>query len=232
MKTNEHPLIIPPAIQNLYGVTSSEKLLLSLYVSDPAALNCRALSVLGVSRSGLKKIKRRLLAKGLLRFTASGYQVDVPGLAPVPEGGGTLLPKINSIEKEEKVAPTTMSLRRVASANEILDSYIGTWELALREGAHVSTLHYIVQSTLDSIMDLPDERERNLMLAAFTKRRDAFFALCYSSEHLPRQYQRQVDRLIAKSTPEQLAALRTAIQQAELNGVKPVLLLERLSSEG
>jgi len=80
-------------------------------------------------------------------------------------------------------------------------------------------------------MDLPDERERDIMLAEFTKRRDAFFALTYASEHLPRQYQRQVDQLIAKSTPEQLATLRTAIEQAKLTGAKPVFLLKQMSGQ-
>jgi len=134
----------------------------------------------------LKKIKRRLLAKGLLLSKATGYQVVVPGRAPVARRWGALFPKFNNTEKEEKVAPSTKPLRRVASADEILDNYISTWELALREGAHVSTLYHIVQSTLDRIMDLPDERERDIMLAEFTKRRDAFFALTYASEHLPR----------------------------------------------
>ncbi len=226
MKTNE-PLNIPPAILALNDVTASEKLLLALYAAEPDAKNFMAMQVLGVGLAGLKKIKRRLRDKHYLLRKATGYVVDVPGLALGPEKtGGHLVQNSKAISKENKVALPTRSLRKVASAEEILDSYIATWELALREGAHVSTLHYIVQSTLDRIMDLPDERERNIMLAEFTKRRDAFLALSYSSEHLPRQCQRQVDRLIANSTPEQLAALRTAIEQAKITGVKPVFLLE------
>jgi len=94
--------------------------------------------------------------------------------------------------------------------------------------SHVDTLYFLVQSTFDSIEDLPDGLERNYMLADFTVRRDAFFALSYAANNLPRQYQRQVDRLIATSSPEQLAKLRVGIEQAKLTGAKPVFLLAEL----
>jgi len=229
MKTYE-PLNIPPAILGLADVTASEKMLLALYAAEPETKNFRALQVLGVGLSGLKKIKKRLIVKGLLRCKGSGYEVLVPGLAPEPESaGGALFPKIGSSEKGEEVAPPTWSIRKVATAVEIIDTFMTTWELALDMKAHVSTLHHILQSALDQIMDLPDEHERNLLVPEFTARRDAFFALSYASEHLPRQYLRQVDRLVARSTPEQLAALRTGIEQAQLPGGKPVLLLGQLA---
>jgi hypothetical protein len=96
MNTNNNPLIIPPAVTALSDATASEKLLLSLYFTVPKALNHQALKVLGVGPSGLKKIKIRLIAKGLLRSSVNGWRVLVPGLVPAPDGGGghlELIPK-------------------------------------------------------------------------------------------------------------------------------------------
>ena len=101
MKTNDTALNIPPAILSLTDVTASEKLLLALYVLEPKTRNSRALKILSVGESGLKKIKRRLLSKGLVRPTGDGFKVLVPGLKP------------------NKVAP----LRRVRSLGEILRDY-------------------------------------------------------------------------------------------------------------
>jgi hypothetical protein len=80
-------LIIPPALLALAGVTASEKLLLALYAAEPKAKNRRALHVLGVGASGLKKIKLRLKTKGFLRTTAASYEVQVPGLNIEAEAG-------------------------------------------------------------------------------------------------------------------------------------------------
>jgi len=105
MKIIESPLTVPPAILGLADVTASEKLLLALYAAEPDARNYRALKVLGMGESGLKKIKRRLLAKGLLLSKATGYQVVVPGRAPVPEGGGHFFPKLTTPKKRKKWPP-------------------------------------------------------------------------------------------------------------------------------
>jgi len=116
MNTNDNPLNIPPAILALADVTASEKLLLSLYAAEPDARNYRALEVLGVGLSGLKKIKHRLISKGLLRITANGYKVLVEGLTPAPkEAGGHLVSKSDAIEKEHKVA-----VRKVKSLDQNL----------------------------------------------------------------------------------------------------------------
>jgi hypothetical protein len=93
---------------------------LALYVLEPKTRNSRALKILSVGESGLKKIKRRLLSKGLVRPTGDGFKVLVPGLKPEPgEAGGHLVSKSDAIEKENKVAP----LRRVRSLGEILRDY-------------------------------------------------------------------------------------------------------------
>src|SRR5882672_10850716 len=93
MNTN-NSLNIPTVVLALTNVTASEKMLLALYVAESDAKNYRVFRVVGVSLAGLKKIKRRLVSKGMLRSTVNGYEIMVPGMAPVlgdPEGN--LVPK-------------------------------------------------------------------------------------------------------------------------------------------
>jgi len=125
MSTNDS-LQIPPAILAIRDATPSEKMLLSIYLNEPSVSSYRTIRILGVSRSGLKKIKGRLIAKGLLRPTIDGYRVIAPGLVPASEGGkGHFVTKSEAGSEMEKVAPR---LRRMASIKEIQRDYNRTFE--------------------------------------------------------------------------------------------------------
>jgi hypothetical protein len=231
MKTNDTALNIPPAILSLTDVTASEKLLLALYVLEPKTRNSRALKILSVGESGLKKIKRRLLSKGLVRPTGDGFKVLVPGLKPEPgDAGGHKVSKSDALEKENKVAP----LRTVRSLGEILRDY-QNWRERLAyqsEGTHVIHLLDITEATLSEIQsDVPASHTKELAVAWITEHCDLWFCLRYVFHELPRKHHRELDRLIGKATPEQLAKLRQRIEQAQLAGQKPKLLLEELTGK-
>ena len=228
------PLSIPPAILALNDVTASEKMLLALYVAEPRAINFRALQVLGVGSSGLKKIKHRLLTKGLLKLTATGYQTLVPGFMPAPEETeGHFVSNSECAEKCDKVAPAPARLAKERSPVEIWDRYVAMYAQALRFGSFPDALEMLSQNFLDfATKEVPlDWPGRDKTLTALTARRDYWFAASYISDNLPRDSQRKLGKVIGRATPEQLAALRTGIEQAKLKGIKPALLLEQFSSE-
>jgi hypothetical protein len=231
MKTNDTALNIPPAILSLTDVTASEKLLLALYVLEPKTRNSRALKILSVGESGLKKIKRRLLSKGLVRPTGDGFKVLVPGLKPEPgEAGGHLVSKSDAIEKENKVAP----LRRVRSLGEILRDY-QNWmeELDDRpEGTHVEHLLDMTKATLREIQsDVPASPTKASAVEWLTRRCTGWFCIKYAADNLPRKNHPEVMRLIRHASAEQRAKLRQRIEQAQLTGGKPTLLLKELTGK-
>jgi len=226
------PLNIPPAILAINDVTASEKMLLALYAAEPDAKNFRAMRVVGVGLAGLKKIKGRLQAKGLLRLTASGYQILVPGLTSETDAaGGYFVPNSSGIENENEVAPPPARLRKEPSLLETWDSHVAVYEQALRAGTFPATLGMLSQKFLDFVTNelAPDCPGRDQALAQLTVRRDYWFAASYAADTLPQRSLPKVAKLIGDATPQQLAALRTGIQQAQLAGGKPVLLLEQLA---
>jgi hypothetical protein len=225
------PLNIPPAILSLTDVTASEKLLLALYLMEPKTRNSRALKVLNVGESGLKKIKRRLLSKGLVRPTGDGFKVLVPGLMPESgEAGGHKVPTSDAIEKKHKVAP----LRKVRSLGEILRDY-QNWmeELDDRpEGTHVEHLLDMTEATLREIQsDVAASPTKEIAVAWIIKHRDAWFSVAYVVDNLPRKHHNEFLRLIRHASAEQRAKLRQRIEQAQLTGGKPTLLLAQLSGK-
>jgi hypothetical protein len=228
MKENENQLTIPPAILALKDVTASEKMLLALYVCEPRATNFRALQVLGVGLSGLKKIKKRLLTRGLIKSTASGYRILVPGLTSESDtGGGHLVTNSRGLENRHKVAP----LRKVKTSEQIVREYQKAWDwveesLSSGEGCYSSTMLRIVKDALDATNDLPDGPEKDALLTYFTPRHDAFLALNFGLENLPPSQHRKIDRLIARATHEELATLRTRIEHVKLAGQDPRPLLQ------
>lgn len=231
MKTNDTVLNIPPAILAMEDVTASEKLLLALYLMEPKTRNSRALKILSVGESGLKKIKRRLLSKGLVRPTADGWNVLVPGLMPESgEAGGHKVSKSDALEKENKVAP----LRKVRSLGEIVRDY-QNWmeELDDRpEGTHVQHRLEMTEETLREIQsDVPASPEKEKAVAWIIKHCDAWFSAAYVVDNLPRKHHNELLRLIFKATAEQRAKLRQCIEQNQLTGAKPTLLLAQLSGK-
>jgi hypothetical protein len=231
MNSNNDTLSVPPAVLALVDVTASEKLLLALYAAEPQARNYRALKVLGVGPSGLKKIKRRLIAKGLLRSTINGWKVLVPGLTPAPdEAGGHLVSKSDAIEKVNKVAPLT----KMKPLEETLREYEDMLAFLTNQpgGTHSKTLLWLTRRALAEVEStLPDCPLKAKLVATLTTRCDAFLGLGYAHRNLPRKYHLDFDRLIFSATPEQLAKLRVGIEHAQLTGGKPTLLLAELTGK-
>jgi hypothetical protein len=229
----DKPLSIPPAILALNDVTTSSKMLLALYVADASTKNYRALRVLGVSPSGLKKIKRRLIAQGLLRLTVKGYEVVVPGLATTQAGeGGHIVAKSESPPNQEKVA---LTVRKIASLEEIMIECLGSIRESLDspEGFYYETLLMVLRLTMGRIRsDVPEGRERENALVWLTARSNEFVACKFVSHHCPEKFHRKLGHLIYNAPPEQLSHLANLIGQGQLADKNPTLLLSYLAPEG
>ncbi len=227
-KIENEAITIPVSIMALVDATSSEKMLLALYARDPHARNHQALKVLGVSLSGLKKIKNRLIDKGWWRMTANGHQVSVPGMDPVPaDEEGHFVTKSEAIQNEHKVA----SIARVQSPVEILRDYESCY-YEMSKGGNITTIYRLTENalrTLDSV--LPEGPTKDAIIADLTVRRDAFQALSYVSLNAPAKEFKKWDQMIGTASPEKLALMCVHIQGAQLAGAKPVHLLAALNKD-
>jgi hypothetical protein len=235
MNIIENPLAVPPAILALNDVTASEKMLLAVYVADRDAKNFRALHIVGVGLSGLKKIKRRLIAKGYLRGTANGYEVLVPGLMPAPEDEeGHFVSNSGGVENTNKVAPPPALKKERSLVQQLEDHEKFYQQVAHSSEVYTASLEMLSQNFLDFVTnEVPkDTPGIDKLLAILTARRDYWFAASFISDNFPGDSRRKFAKLIGRATPNQLATLRTAIAQAKLTGGKPTLLLQQLSSEG
>jgi hypothetical protein len=232
MNLNIEPLNIPTAILNLPDATPSEKLLLALYLTNPEASNRMAIKAVGVGASGLKKIRKRLIAKNWLRPTAHGYRLTIPGLEATPEAeAGHFFPKSKATEKENKVAPA----RKVESLEEIIRSYCEDYVWLTKEPGKYDHLFVVelTRKTLDQLeSDVPDGPLKERAVEALTNQDNKYYAWDYALNNWSRKDQQKAGRQIIDATPEQLAALRTAIDQAQLPGGKRVALLEGFPGKG
>jgi hypothetical protein len=101
--TQIKPVVIPPEILTLSSAKLPEKLILAMYAADPEARRVfRALSMTG---AGLRKLKQRLIDKGLLTVTGARHVVHIPGFVRIErQTGGHFVPASPTSKNEKKVA--------------------------------------------------------------------------------------------------------------------------------
>jgi hypothetical protein len=214
MKVNKTPLTIPPAILALNDATSSEKLLMALYAVEPLAKNYRALRVLSVGSSGLKKIKQRLMKKGYLRVTANGHEVSVPGLEPGQEPGGHLVPNSTAALKMEKVAPVDADQFRCDAVLAHCTSRLNLYTSYMQQG-HVKTAlecaYYAIQRIQECKEFSPEQQDALIRQFTFLESRALALLLLDDvarAKGIPRQKGDQLAELICKASPEQMERFR------------------------
>jgi hypothetical protein len=214
MKVNKTPLTISPAILALNDATSSEKLLLALYAVEPLAKNYRALHVLGVGSSGLKKIKQRLMKKGYLRVNANGHEVSVPGLEPGQEPGGHLVLNSTASLEMEKVAPVDADQFGCDAVLAHCTSRLNLYNSYMQQG-HVKTAlecaYYAIQRIQECKEFLPEQRDALLRQFTFLESRALALSLLDDvgrAKRIPRQNAEQLAELICRASPEQMEQFR------------------------
>lgn len=208
--TTSQVIVIPAEILDLKDVGASEKFLLSVYAATPTTQNEQVLEALGISRAGLKKVKRRLIQCGLLTKSDAGYRIHVPGLVFVenPEGGHFVSEK-EALEIAHKVAPT---LKKVTPAGVIWDELLLTLRQFEAEG--IGTALVTQYATADAIKQVeaesPEgpERDRVLAVEAGWQR----FAM------LPMSGRDWLIGMLVKASPERLTEIRNEIEAAKARG--------------
>jgi hypothetical protein len=214
MKANETPLTVPPSVLALNDATSSEKLLLALYVVEPMAKNYRALCVLGVGSSGLKKIKKRLMKKGYLSVTAIGHEVSVPGLEPGQEPGGHLVPNSTASLEMEKVAPLDADQFGCDAVIAHCKSRLHLYNSYMHQGRVKTALecaYYAIQRIRECKDFSPEQQDALVQQFTFLESRAIALSLLDDvgrANGIPRQKGEQLAELICKASPEQMERFR------------------------
>ena len=110
---------------SLDGVTLAGKLLLAIYAADTSVKEPRVRRALGITHAGLRKLKRRLKAKGLLTTCSfwtkadTKHTIHVSGLVVHPDGRHFVSAK-SAGDFEQKVAPTLQMAESMSVVNAIV----------------------------------------------------------------------------------------------------------------
>jgi hypothetical protein len=214
------PLTIPAELLDFKYLTASAKMLLAVYVTNPGATNSQVINLLGISLSGLKKIKRALLARHVLVAAANGYTVRLPGLLLVE---GHFLSEAEAVQNGHKVPPTPRLIPARIIAKELDRALL---QLRHRRDTIPSQLFDRVGRALQLIeSQSPEGPEREAILKKVRDMENFYFAWTYVFENVPRVHELQCTKLIFNATPDQLAVFRERAEGLKLAGNAPKKLL-------
>ncbi|MCL4785408.1 MAG: hypothetical protein KJ070_01240 [Verrucomicrobia bacterium] len=216
-------LVIPAEIVELKGVGASDKFLLTLYAAKPDAPNALALRVLGISESGLKKLKNRLIQNGLLVRDGAAHRIRVPGMVFIAKAEGSYF----MAEKEAVKTGKIVALASVKSVSEIYREWENLVKSMKATGVNYSTLRFITDLTLKEIEleTSTDDPLREQALASLRGIDTFYFAREFLFDHTPTQYHKQGVKLLANATKEQLESFREKAEGLMLAGTTPPKLL-------
>ena len=220
------PLVVPAELLDFPHLSASEKLLLAFYAAKPAAPNNQVLEALGVSRAGLKKLKRRLVAKHVLVPTEKGYSIRLPGLVFTRDAdGGHFLSESDAVQNENKIA---LPAPRLTPAKDIAV----VWERHLKH-LFVSARtrprdiqKYTAQMIRRVQAESPDGSNRDAVLAKMQIMEDKHFALQLVADNIPSKHFPKYYNLMTDATPAQLATFRKHAEAMWLDGLSEPRQLE------
>jgi len=202
------PLVVPAELLEFRYLSAAEKVLLAYYVANPSAPNGRVVKTLGVSSSGLKKLKRGLLDKGVLVKIEGAYAIRLPGLVLVRDSdGGHLFPESEALNRGHKVAHPAPKL---TPAKDLYDYWKSSLKKMCRQPD--TTPSFFLSMTTKTIrrieVESPVTPEREAALSKMKRAENVFFARDFVYDNIPRKYEAKFMELVNSATPEQLAALR------------------------
>jgi hypothetical protein len=222
-------LVIPGEVLDLRGVIASEKFVLSFYAAHPIAQNEQVFAALGVSRSGLKKVKNRLQDVGMLIKTDAGFHIRVPGLIHVdgPEGGH-FMPETEAIKTGKIVAP--LVVRKVRSCEAIWNEWQALIKKSCEEGSPAIVFAGITESFIERMKEEALESpERKAVLSIMKNKVNYYTSLQYVRNYCPKELQDDCVKMLKtfdSSKPEELTVLRERVERVLVAGGDPQNLIE------
>ena len=116
--TQIKPVVIPPGILSLRGAKLPEKLMLAMYASDPEAR--RVFRALSMSGAGLRKLKQRLVDKGLLTINGARHEVHLPGFVYIERPAGGHFVPASPTAKNDKIVARRVSKTKQADIHPLV----------------------------------------------------------------------------------------------------------------
>jgi hypothetical protein len=218
-------LVIPAPLLGFKYLSASEKVLLAYYAANPDASNVEVVATLGVSTSGLKKLKSDLLERQVLIASDEGYTIRLPGHVLVRDSQGSHFVSESDAEKSgHKVAHDAPRLTPAKDVYKHWRSSIAQ----LSRNRHVGP-SYLLSVTTKMIKRIEDESpegpEREDALAEMRNAENLYFAADFIYDNIPRKYEAKCLALIGSATPEQLVGFRTKADAMLLAGMPEPKLL-------
>jgi hypothetical protein len=217
-------LVIPAPLLGFKYLSASEKVLLAYYAANPAAANVEVAATLGVSASGLKKLKSDLVERQVPIASDVGYTIRLPGYVLVRDSqGGHFVAESDAEKSGHKVAHATPRLTPAKDVYKHWQSSIAQ----LSRNRHVGP-SYLLSVTTKMIKRIEDESpegpEREGALAVMKQAENALFARDVLNDFLQRCAAKAMQWLDS-ATPEQLTDFRQKVEPRVLAGTTPPKLL-------
>ncbi len=224
---NLTPLLVSAELLYCKRLIASEKVLLAYYIANPVVQNERVVGALGISRAGLKKLKRGLLQKQVLVPGDAGYEIRLPGLVLVRDSeGGHFIPESEASVNGKKVA---LPAPKLTPANEIFREYNRYLEYSTGQGKkpsdHLECAAIMRKRVVD---ESPEGPEREAVLKLLKRAEDSFFAMQHVRDNIPQPKVKQCLDMIAEAAefaPEKLETFREQVEGRRLAGIAPQKLL-------
>jgi hypothetical protein len=219
------PLVVPAELLEFRYLTASAKMLLAYFISSPGAKNERVVQTLGMSLSGLKKLKQGLLKKKVLVQTGDGYTIRLPGLFLVRDShGGRFVSELEVLKNGYEVAHPAPKL---VPTKDVYNEWKSSLKKICRQPD--TTPSYLLSFTTNMIERLKagsaESPQREAALAVMKKAENVFFAKDFVYDNIPRKYEAKFMQLVDSATPEQLVALRSKIEGMMVGGLPEPKLL-------
>jgi len=213
------PLLVPAELLDIKHLLTSEKLVLACYVSNPSITNECLLATLGLSLSGLKKLKQGLRQKNVLVPSDNGHVVRLPGLVLVRDSeGGHFISESDAAQSGHKVALPAPKLTPAAEIYAEWLRYI-KYLRGMRDTQFGELQSYTSKMIRRVENESPDSPEREVALTRMKQKENLYFALQFVYENIPRKHEANYMKLVVNGTPEQLAAFRERVEGMTLAGM-------------
>ncbi len=213
------PLLVPAELLEIKYLLASEKIILACYFANPSATNESVLTTLGLSSSGLKKLKRGLLEKRVLVQINDGYAIRLPGHVVVRDlQGGHFISESEAAKTGNIV---TMPAPKLALPADIYAEWLRyiKYLRGMRDTQFGELQSYTSKMIRRVENESPDSPERQVALTRMKQSENFYFALQFVYENIPRKHEANYMKLVVNGTPEQLAAFRERAEGMTLAGM-------------
>ena len=208
-QTDITPLKVPAELLDFKYLLASEKVLLAFYLTNPTASNECVLAALGISESGLKKLKHELRNKKVLVPSDNGYVIRLPGYVMAKDSqGGHFVPDSEAVKSGYEV---TLPAPKLTPARDILKSWASAIKNLTSGSGTGAAPSYLLSLTGKSIKQIevesPEGPEREAALAMMRESENFLFA-----KNMIKKSEAEAIEWVHNSTAEQLVDFRVSME--------------------